>query len=58
MISVTSNARFRQRVIRYSEKNGVTKASNRFRVSRNAIYEWKAKYDGNWKSLIDKAHIV
>lgn len=56
MISLTSNARFRQRVIRYSEKNGVTKASDRFRVSRNAIYEWKSKYDGNWKSLIDKSH--
>ena len=25
-------------------------------MSRNAIYEWKAKYDGNWKSLIDKSH--
>lgn len=56
MISLTSKARFRQRVIRYSEKNGVTKASIRFRVSRNAIYEWKAKYDGDWKSLIDKSH--
>lgn len=56
MVSLTSNARFRQRVIRYSEKHGVTKASNRFRISRNAIYEWKAKYDGNWKSLIDKSH--
>lgn len=56
MISLTSKAHFRQRVIRYSEKNGVTKAANRFRVSRNAIYEWKAKYDGNWKSLIDKSH--
>ena len=56
MISLTSKAHFRQRVIRYSEKNGVTKAANRSRVSRNAIYEWKAKYDGNWKSLIDKSH--
>ena len=56
MISLTSKAHFRQWVIRYSEKNGVTKAANRFRVSRNAIYEWKAKYDGNWKSLIDKSH--
>lgn len=56
MNSLTSNARFRQRVIRYSEKNGVTKASDRYRVSRNAIYEWRAKYDGNWKSLIDKSH--
>lgn len=56
MISITSNARFRQRVIKYSEKKGVTVASIRFRVSRNAIYEWKAKYDGDWKSLRDKSH--
>lgn len=54
---VTSNAQFRQRVIKYSLKNGVTKASVRFRVSRNAIYEWRKKYDGkSWKSLIDKSH--
>lgn len=56
MISITSIAKFRQRVIRYSEKNGVTKASIRHRVSRNAIYEWKAKYDGSWKSLRDRSH--
>lgn len=56
MISLSSKAQFRQRVIRYSEKNGVTKAANRFRISRNAIYEWKARYDGSWKSLIDKSH--
>ena len=56
MISLTSNARFRQRVILYSNKYGVTKASNRFRISRNAIYEWKAKYNGHWNSLIDKSH--
>lgn len=56
MTSLASKAHFRQRVIRYSEKNGVTKASNRFRVSRNAIYEWKARYDGSWKSLLDRSH--
>lgn len=56
MISLSSKAHFRQRVIRYSEKYGVTKAANRYRISRNAIYEWKAKYDGSWKSLIDKSH--
>lgn len=56
MNSITSNAKFRQRVIRYSEKNGVTEASIRHRISRNAIYEWKAKYDGHWKSLRDKSH--
>lgn len=56
MISIASKARFRQRVIRYSEKHGVTEASIRHRVSRKAIYEWKAKYDGNWKSLRDRSH--
>ena len=56
MISLTSIARFRQRVIRYSEKHGVTAGSIRHRISRQAIYEWKSKYDGNWKSLIDRSH--
>lgn len=56
MTSITSAAHYRQRVIRYAEKHGVTAAGIRHRVSRNAIYEWKAKYDGNWKSLVDKSH--
>lgn len=56
MISITSIAKFRQRVIRYSQKHGVTEASIRHRVSRNAIYEWKTKYDGDWKSLRDLSH--
>lgn len=54
---LTSEARFRQRVIKYSFKKGVTKASIRFHRSRQAIYEWRAKYDGkSWKSLVDKSH--
>lgn len=53
---ITSEARFRQRVLKYSFKHGVTAASIRFHRSRQAIYEWKAKYDGNWKSLRDKSH--
>lgn len=56
MISITSTAKYRQRVVRYAEKNGVTQASLRHRVSRQAIYEWKGKYDGSWKSLRDKSH--
>lgn len=54
---LTSNAHFRQRVIKKSYKVGVTEASKYYRVSRNAIYEWRAKYDGkSWKSLLDKSH--
>jgi len=56
MNSIASEAKYRQRVVRYSQNHGVTKAGIRFRRSRQAIYEWRAKYDGNWKSLIDKSH--
>lgn len=57
MNSITSEAHFRQRVLKYSFKNGVTAASIRFKRSRQAIYEWRAKYDGkSWKSLIEKSH--
>ena len=54
---LTSNAHFRQRVIKKSYKIGVTAAANYYQISRNAIYEWRAKYDGkSWKSLVDKSH--
>ena len=54
---LTSNAHFRQRVIKRSYKTSVTEASKYYRISRQAIYEWRAKYDGkSWKSLIDKSH--
>lgn len=56
MNSITSEAHYRQRVVRYSNEHGVTKASIRFRRSRQAIYEWRARYDGNWKSLIERSH--
>lgn len=54
---ISSNARFRQHVLKYSEKHGVSAASRFYKVSRNAIYEWRKKYDGkSWKSLKDKSH--
>ena len=54
---ITSNARFRQRVVKKSYKVGVTEASKYYRISRQAIYEWRTKYDGkSWKSLVDKSH--
>lgn len=42
---VTSQAHFRQRVVKYSIKYGVTQASNRFYRSPQAIYQCRAKYD-------------
>ena len=56
MKSLSSDARYRQRVVRYSYKHGVTQAGIRFRRSRQAIYEWRAKWDGSWKSLMEGSH--
>ena len=56
MTSISDNARFRQRVIKYSIKHGVTKASIRYKVSRSSIYRWKNRYDGTWQSLKDRSH--
>ena len=56
MISISDIARFRQQVIKYSLKKGVTAASIRFKVSRNSIYRWKNRYDGTWQSLKDRSH--
>ena len=57
MSIITSDAQFRQRVVKYSLKYGVTKASDRFGRSRKAIYEWRSKWDGkSWKSLVEKSH--
>ena len=56
MKSISPKAHFRQRVIKYSVKKGVTAASIRYRVCRKAIYDWKKRYDGRWQSLIDRSH--
>ena len=56
MNSITSAAHFRQRVVKRSYKIGVGKASYYYRVSRKAIYAWRKRYDGTWKSLMEKSH--
>lgn len=56
MKSISPRAHFRQLVIKYSAKNGVTAASIRYRVCRKAIYDWNKRYDGRWQSLIDRSH--
>lgn len=56
MDSLASNARFRQRAVKYAERYGVTKAGNRFRLSRQVIYKWRERYDGSWQSLEERSH--
>ena len=54
---IASEAKHRQRVIKYANKHNITEASIRFRCCRQSIYNWKKRYDGkSWKSLVEKSH--
>ena len=48
--------RFRQALIEYSLKYGVTKAAIRYKVNRQYVYRWQKRYDGTIQSLADKSH--
>ena len=48
--------RFRQVVIEYSLKHGVTKAAVRYKLNRQYVYRWRKRYDGTLQSLADRSH--
>ena len=56
MNSIAQEAHFRQRVLKYSFKKGVTEAARRYHLSRKTIYTWRKRYDGTWKSLVERSH--
>ena len=55
MATITQDMRFRLSLIRYAEKNGVSKAARKYKVNRQYIYRWKNRYDGTWNSLRDRS---
>ena len=52
---ITQDIKFRQSVVKYSYKNGVTAASIQYKINRRTIYRWRAKYDGTLKSLANES---
>ena len=56
MNKITQTARYRQSLIRYAQKNGVTAAAIRYRTYRQYIYRWMKRYDGTLQSLEDRSH--
>jgi transposase InsO family protein len=56
MTTVTQTMRYRQALIFYADKYGVTKAAIRYKTNRQYIYRWKRRYDGTLQSLADKSH--
>ena len=50
---ITQEAYFRQRVLSYAAKHGVTAAAIQYHMSRKTVHKWKKRYDGTVESLQD-----
>ena len=55
MNSITQDIIFKQSVVEYSLKYGVTEAAKRYKQHRKTIYRWREKYDGTRQSLKNKS---
>ena len=55
MDSITQDILYKQSVVKYSLKYGVTKAAIKFKMHRKTIYRWREKYDGTAQSLKNKS---
>ena len=50
MNTVTQKMKFRQSLIKYALKHGVTKAAVKYNVNRQYVHRWKKRYDGTLES--------
>ena len=55
MNSITQDILYKQSVVKYSYKHGVTKAAIKFKMHRKTIYRWRERYDGTAQSLKNKS---
>ena len=49
--SITQDMAYRQSLMKYAEKYGVSRASRKYNKSRSYIYFWKARWNGTAESL-------
>ena len=49
--SITQDMAYRQSLMKYAAKYGVSRASRKYNKSRSYIYFWKQRWDGNVESL-------
>ena len=49
--SITQDMAYRQSLMKYAEKYGVSRASRKYNKSRSYIYFWKARWDGTAESM-------
>lgn len=53
--NITQKLKYKESVVKFSYKYGVTKAAIQFNECRRTIYRWRKRYDGSLKSLKDKS---
>ena len=53
--NITQKLKYKESVVKFSYKYGVTKASIKFSECRRTIYRWRERYDGSIESLMDKS---
>lgn len=53
--NITQKLKYKESVIKFSYKYGVTKAAIKFEENRRTIYRWRERYDGSLRSLEDKS---
>ena len=51
MNSITQDMKYRQSLLIYAQKYGVSLANRKCNKSRSYIYFWRARYDGSLQSL-------
>ena len=49
--SITQDMAYRQSLMKYAEKYGVSRASRKYNKSRSYIYFWRQRWDGSVASL-------
>lgn len=53
---ITQEARQKQAIVKYAERNGKSSASRMYGVSLSSVKRWCKRYDGTWQSLLKKSH--
>lgn len=53
--SITQDILYKQSIVQFSFKYGVTKAAIKYRQNRQNIYRWRERYDGTLQSLALKS---
>lgn len=55
MATITQDMHFRQSVVLWAKKHGVTSAAIRYKTTRQFVYRWLNRFDGDIRSLADRS---